>query len=240
MNLARIISAGLGGWLQFEFACGRSGLFDERYLSVAIAQILGGTLGGRILSEFDHPILNRYMAGPGRRPAIDFVFCEDYPKISVAVEAKWASSSHATVENIIWDLVRLEQVAHYHEAACFFVLAGKRADLERLFLSEKFQGRKGPFARGPILNVRSNAVHIFPLVPEHPYRIPLLRKIFTDSQEVPVPYRLRTVRAIPFPEEVPLNNYQVYVWSIRPEYERREFLPSKIDHYRIPPTSMMT
>jgi hypothetical protein len=240
MNLARIISSGLGGWLQFEFACGRSSLFDERYLSAAIAQILGGTRGGRILSEFEHPILHSYMTGPGRRPAIDFVYCEDYPRITIAVEAKWASSSHATVENIIWDLLRLEQVAHHHGATSLFVLAGKRADLRRLFLSEKFLGRQGPFARGPILNIGSNANHIFPLVPEHPYRISLLRKIFIDLQGLPIPHRIRTVRATPFPEEVPLNHYQVYVWNVRPDYPRMEFLPSKIRSYHVPPTERRT
>jgi hypothetical protein len=142
MNLTQRLTEGVGAWLHFEFCCHRSGLFNERYLSAAVGQILTATYGDRVHAEFQHPILAPLMMHGGRRPSLDFAYCENYPKITLAVETKWAGSSHTTVESIIWDLIRLELVAHHHGAECIFILAGKHKDLMDFFATVKFTGPK--------------------------------------------------------------------------------------------------
>src|SRR5437016_5030056 len=132
MNLTRRLTEGVGAWLHFEYMCNRSGLFNERYLSSAVGQILSSVFGDRVHGEFDHPVLGPLMKGRGRRPVIDYVYSDPYPTIKVAVETKWAGSSHTTISNVIWDLIRLEMIADAHKAECIFLLAGQRADLVTL------------------------------------------------------------------------------------------------------------
>jgi hypothetical protein len=172
------------------------------------------------------------MIGSGRRPAIDFVYCDPYPTIKIAVEAKWAGSSNATVENIIWDLIRLEQVAHHYHAISIFVLAGRRDDLIKLTRSPAFVGKPGAFASKPILRTDTNTILSLSLLPDSPYRIPLLRRLFSRLQNVPIPHRLSTVRSEPFPTVCSNNYFQVFAWTVLPSLTRKEFLPSNIAHYR--------
>jgi len=233
MKLTRRLTEGVGAWLHFEFACNRSGLFNESYLSVPVGQILSATFGDRILSEFKHPVLAPLMVGSGRRPAIDFVYCDPYPTIKIAVEAKWAGSSNTTVENIIWDLIRLEQVAYHYEATSIFLLAGRRDDLVKLITSVDFVGRKGSFETQPILRTDLNTRLRLSLLPDSPYRIPLFRRLFRQLQNVPIPHRLYTVRTEPFPTNSPTSYFQVFAWTVQSSTNRKEFLPSNISHYRV-------
>lgn len=75
MNLRRKLTEGVGGWLQFEYHCNRSGLFSEKYLSVPIGHILNSITADRVIAEFKHPVLAKAKDGPGRRPEVDFVVC---------------------------------------------------------------------------------------------------------------------------------------------------------------------
>lgn len=234
INIARRLTEGVGAWLHFEAICNRTGLFNERYLSVPVGQILSARFGDRVLSEFEHPILAPLMVGRGRRPAIDFVYCNPYPTVNVAVETKWAGSSNTTVANIIWDLIRLEHLAHHYSATCIFLLAGQRSSLLRLMSSIDFVGRKGAFRTTPILRTDSNEPLSLPLVPEQPYRIPLLRRVFSTLQNIPIPHRLYTVRSAPFPIQCPINHFQVFAWRVfSARKNRMEFLPSNIFHYKV-------
>jgi hypothetical protein len=47
MNYARLLADGVGSWLQYEHACGHSGLFSEKYLAQPIGHILSGRSGNR-------------------------------------------------------------------------------------------------------------------------------------------------------------------------------------------------
>lgn len=234
MNLTRRLTDGVGAWLHFEFCCQRSGLFSERYLSAAVGQLLNATYGGGVHAEFLHPVLAPLMTGSGKRPTLDFVYCATYPTITVAVETKWAGSSHTTAETIIWDLIRLELVAHHYGAQCVFVLAGQRRKLDSLFDTIAFSGPKHTGGVTPILRTTNNGRTTLSLLPNHHYRIPLLRRIFSSAQQTSIPHRIVTRRARPFPAECTNNEYQVYAWEICSEAIRQQFLPADIDHYRIP------
>ncbi|MFV2045167.1 MAG: hypothetical protein ACC700_18275, partial [Anaerolineales bacterium] len=133
MKIARKLAFGLGGWLQFEFACDRSGLFSEKYLTSAVGKLLRAEFGAEVRSEVNHPILAPLMTGPGRRPQLDFAIQEPYPDISVAVETKWHGSTSVKLEDIIWDLIRLELLVNAYGTDAFFILAGKKKKLDALF-----------------------------------------------------------------------------------------------------------
>jgi hypothetical protein len=234
MNLTRRLTEGVGAWLHFEFCCHRSGLFNERYLSAAVGQILSATYGDRVHAEFEHPILAANLVHRGRRPAIDFAYCENYPHITLAVETKWAGSSNTTVESVIWDLVRLELVAHHHGAECIFILAGKHKDLENFFASVKFSGPSNTPGVTSILRTTSNSRVSLSLLPDKHYRISLFRRVFASLQNISVPHRIITRRSNPFPADCKNNQFQVYAWEILPAADRQEFIPANIKHYRIP------
>lgn len=178
MNYARLLCEGVGSWLQFEHACDRAGLFSEKYLTHPIGQILSARSGNRVKSEYLHPVLSELAKGPGRRPEIDFVVCDPYPSISIAVESKWIGSSKPSIERIIWDLIRLEMIAHHSKARCFFVLGGTRSNLNGYFEHQQFSGVISPRKSRPLLRTDSNTTHKTALVPTEQLRIPVLKKLF--------------------------------------------------------------
>ncbi|GAA4020887.1 hypothetical protein GCM10022409_00520 [Hymenobacter glaciei] len=231
MNLTRRLTEGVGAWLHFEYVCNRSGLFNEHYLSFALGQLMSAAFGNRVNSEFDHPILAPLMKGRGRRPAIDFVYCDPYPTVKVAVETKWAGSSHTTIESIIWDLIRLEMVAHYDGTSSIFILAGKRSDLIKLFNRKDFSGPPNTPGVLPILSTTHNQLTTLSLLPDKPYRIPVFQRVFGKVQDVPIPHRIVTRRTQPFPAECKNNQYQVFAWEIMSDKNRQEFNPNKIFRY---------
>lgn len=232
MNLTRRLTDGVGAWLHFEYMCNRSGLFSERYLSTAVGQILGATFGDRVLAEFEHPVLGPEMEGSGGRPALDFVYCNPYPEIKVAVETKWAGSSHTTPATIIWDLIRLEMVANLYSATAIFLLAGQRADLTKLFRSPAFAGPGKVPGVTPILSTTHNSIAKLSLLPDKHYRIPLLRAVYEKRQTTRIPHAVLTRRSRPFPENCRANEFQVFAWEVLPTHNRADFLPGESKHFK--------
>jgi hypothetical protein len=232
MNLTRILNEAVGSWLHFEFSCDRSGLFNEKYLSYPIGQVLSARFGDRVHAEFTHPVLAGLMKGPGRRPQVDFAYCEKWPTPTIVVETKWIGKTKVNVEDIIWDLIRLEMIAHNSGATCIFVLGGKRKDLDTLFESDDFSGGHGADQRKPILSTTANSRFGLWLVPRDHYRIPLLKRLLSDFETIPIPHFLSTVRAAPFPPNPPNAQYQVYSWRVHSSLLRQTFLPQKNWHYK--------
>jgi hypothetical protein len=222
----------VGAWLHFEYLCQRGPLFNERYLSYAVGQILTSAYGDRVKGEFPHPILAPLATGPGRRPAIDFVcFGDTYPDIAVAVETKWAGSSHTTVETILWDLIRLEMVASRFGAECLFILAGSSDELTKLFRKLKLRAPGG----ASVTHILSSGAHLtrgLSMMPTPHYKVPILRKLFLGYQDVPIPRGIVIRGPFKFPKESPANHVQVYVWKVESTMNREEFMPSNIRHYR--------
>jgi hypothetical protein len=234
MDIARLLTEGVGSWLNFEWCCDRSGLFNEKYLSVPVGQILAGRYGVRVHAEFKHPVLALANEGlPGRRPEVDFAVCDPYPTVKVAVETKWIGPNLIDVKDIIWDLIRLELIANNSNATCIFLLAGTRRNLSKLFSSAQFAGPPEISFKRPILNVKSNSQHGLWLVPQDQYRVPILQKLFKSLQDQEVPHKILTRRTAPFPSDNRINQYQVYSWIVRCMIKRKTFIPKESPRYRI-------
>lgn len=233
MNYARLLCEGVGSWLQFEHACDRSGLFSEKYLAQPIGQILSARAGNRVRAEYVHPILSELAKGPGRRPEVDFVVCDPYPTITIAVESKWIGKTKPSLDKILWDLIRLEMLAHHSKARCFFVLGGTRADLDGYFRHKLFSGVSPGLPTRPLLRTDINAAHKTALVPTNDLRIPLLKKIFEPMQSFEFPHHIVSRRSEPFPSEGPGKRYQIYAWEISCAGNRETFRPKNSKHYSL-------
>lgn len=231
MNLGRKLVEGVGAWLHYEYVCDRSELFSEKYLSVPIGGVLRSVYDRWVFAEFKHPSLAASATGPGRRPEIDFAVLDPYPNIAVAIESKWVGKRSVSVDSIIWDLIRLEMVAFEQKATCYFVLAGQRKALDRLFSSLAFTGPKQTkrSQQRPILRTNVNNQHTLILDSTFPDRTKILKRLFKSYQDTPIPSRILSVRAAPFPRESPIAQYQVYCWEVRSKHSKRKtFLPA--DH----------
>jgi hypothetical protein len=231
MHIARLLSEGVGSWLHFEYCCNRGSLFNERYLAAAVGQILYGRFGKKVLGDYTHPRLGAAASGAGRKPEIDYVVYEPISrKIQIAVETKWAGSSHCTVENIVWDLARLQMVADDTDAKAIFLLAGQKRKLDKLFGHKNFNL---PPTKAPLLHSKSNAINRFELLPSIPERVGLFTKIFSPHQELLIPNRVSTQLHGPFPNGPKADHYQVLAWEVSVGHrgEKRSFQPGKIFRY---------
>jgi len=223
MDYARLLAHGVGSWLEYEMACGHGGLFSEKYLAQPIGHILSGRSNRRVLAEYRHPILSESMRGPGRRPAIDFVVCDPYPTVKLGVESKWIGKTSVAVDDIVWDLIRLEILAHTQSARCFFVLGGKRKNLLKLFSTEAFAQGTTNRQRKPFLRHDNNVIHTISVGPIDRKKLGMLDSIFRKFPDLKFPYSIVTRRSAPFPEDQVADGYQVYVWEIRSAHRRATF-----------------
>lgn len=233
MDYAKVLTGGVGAWLQFEQACDRTGLFSEKYLTHPIGQILSARSGNKTFAEFKHPILAPLAKGAGRRPEVDFVVCDPYPKIKLAVESKWIGGSKPTVQSVIWDLIRLELLVHHEGARCFFILGGKRSDLEAFFEVESFSDGSSKPQRKPLLRHDNNSFHRTNLVPTVSSRVPALKALFAPHLDMEFPHGIITRRTKPFPPDQKLNSFQVYAWEILSLARRDTFWPRNSKHYAV-------
>jgi hypothetical protein len=231
MNYARLLADGVGSWLQYERACGHSGLFSEKYLAQPIGHILSGRSGNRTLAEFTHSVLAPRTRTAGRRPAIDFAVCEAYPSVAIGVESKWVGTTLPSIENIAWDLIRLELLAYHESARCYFLLGGKRKDLERLFGLAGFWNVATDRKRKPLLKHDASGEHTITIGPIDRARTPMLEDVFERYADLSFPSRIVTHRSTPFPVDQIKDGYQVYVWQIRSAQPRTTFLGGNMRQY---------
>lgn len=236
MDLAKKLARGISGWLLFEHSCYRGPVFSEKYLSYPIAQILNTEFGIKIRSEIIHPILNKFKTGRGRKPEIDFGVIENDGSISVAIESKWVCEdvTNVTVEKILWDLLRLAMLGNNTNTLCYFILAGRRGHLARLFNHDKFNGppdRKG--RNRPILKVRNSDYMDFRIDSPTENRLALLKKVLKYCQDVDLPRRLGTGKTFCWPTDPANSEYQVFVWEIMPNPLFKTFKPSNHKQYKI-------
>ena len=214
MKPVTILAQAVGAWLQYEFACNRSNLFSERYLSVAIADALNAIHRDEVRSEYLHPVLAPHKTGPGRRPEVDFATIRHYPAVTSVVESKWVGSGGILAADVLWDLLRLELIANASNVPAYFVLAGRRKYLEKFFASKAFSGN--PTAQGKYrhllkLDHRPTGIRI-----DSPNddRREMFRKLFHDYQTVSFPSRISTSTPALYPEACPMFQYQAYVWRV--------------------------
>jgi len=234
MWLGRKMAEGVGGWLQLEFHCDRSDVFREKYLSVPVGQILSAEYGTKAYAEVNHPILAKLAKGSGRRPQVDFAVCNPYPKIKVAVETKWITSSAVKPQLVIWDLIRLEMLAHHLGAETFFVLGGKKKFLDAFIKSEAFLGPLADGRSRPMLSMPSRHAIGLRLTQPPVSRIPVHRKTFKMFKmgDVEMPEVIKSSKPAIFPEDCPTSRFQIYAWQILCAKHRQKFLPSKHSFYK--------
>jgi hypothetical protein len=231
MELARKLSEGVGSWLQYQYSCHNSGLFSERYLAEPIGQILSSHTRARVIAEHRHPVLAPLAIGPGAKPSVDFVVLDPYPKVKVAVESKWIGQTKPSVQSIMWDLIRLELIAHTEGSDCFFVLGGMKRSLDAYFKQIDFTGPTSP--HNPILHTQTNDKFQVNLTPTASHRIEMMRKIFTKYQSTAFPHRIIARRTDPFPFDCKATQYQIYVWHITSKARREFFYPKNSTHYLV-------
>jgi hypothetical protein len=232
VHISRLLAEGVGSWLHFEYCCSRNGLFNERYIAQAVGQILHANYGDQVRGELAHPLLATDK--PGGQPQIDYVVYDSgTKKIKFAIETKWAGSSHCTVENIVWDLIRLQMLVEEGAVNCAFLLAGRRDRLANLFKKADFVAPRG---RNPILHTTNAAINTLSLLPDIPERVPLFRKIFGRHQNVKIPQFVVTQLHGPFPADGKTKHHQVFVWEVGVAHVARAkpFVPGEIGAYRLP------
>jgi hypothetical protein len=215
--------------MQYEFACGRGMLFNERYLSVPIANALYSIYRNEVRAEYLHPVLAPKKIGRGRRPEVDFAVIHDYPNVQCVVESKWVGANGLGAEEVIWDLLRLELIAHHTGAKAFFILAGRRRHLETFFRSRAFLGKKdarGKFRRLLKLDSRRNArVRVDNPSPD---RLNIFRKLLSAYPDVSFGSRVTTSTGHSYPRDCPMFQYQAYAWEVIAPASTTRFRP--MDH----------
>jgi hypothetical protein len=236
MNTAKRLAMAAGAWLQYEFACQRDTLFNERSLVTPISNVLKTVYKHEVHTEFLHPVLAPLKSGPGRRPEIDFAVVEKYPEIICAVETKWVGADGVKMEDLLWDVLRLELIAHTARADAYFVLAGRRKHLADFLHSKAFVGQarsKGKIRE--LLKMRSQPkTKIANPVPE---RKELFQKVFAEYQDLSFPAELATSVAEFYPEACPTFQYQAFAWQVHVPGSMRRFYPRDHKLYSLPPAS---
>lgn len=201
--------------MQYEFACGRSTLFSERYISVPIANALHRIYRKDVWAEYQHPVLAKEMKGRGRRPEVDFAIVDPYPNAKCVLESKWVGSNGLSAEDVLWDLIRLELAAHHTGADAFFVLAGKKRDLQKFFDSKAFKGApdsRGKYRRLLKLDHRRNPrIRIDTPAKD---RSATLKKLISPYQNLSFPSRITTSLGYCYPDTSPNYQYQAYSWQV--------------------------
>lgn len=224
MNPAMRLAQATGAWLQYEFACNRSELFNERCMSVPIASSLYAIYKHDVRSEFLHPVLGPIRSGPGRKPEVDFVVTSSYPHMDCALESKWVGANGLGIEEIVWDLLRLELIAHCEKAAGFFLMAGRRKYLEALFKSRAFVGR--PTAAGRSRRILERRRQSRLLVGSPPSdRQKTIQKLLEPYPDVSFPFVIRTSPGYVYPQHTSMSQYQAYVWRVFAPQETPRFFP---------------
>lgn len=232
MNIKRSIAEGVAGWLMYEFRSFRGNLFEEKYLLTPISNVLSGVYKDRVISEFDHPILNAHKTWPGRPPQIDFVIKGQTNPVEIAVESKWYGNSPVKVEDILWDLIRLELLHKEYSSTCFFVLGGQKKRLEALFTSDRFQEPKQNGRKRPILRIKKERKQAVRLDNPPPSRAKLIKPRMQQYENVSMPTSIVTGYPDFYPLECRNSDFQVYVWEIQSFRNKPRFFPKNNQVYR--------
>ncbi len=213
-NVQRRLAEGLAGWLLFEFHCQRGDLFSERYLAAPIGQILAGIHGIRIEAEVNHPVLANDDIS-GRRPQVDFAVREDGAWKAV-IESKWTGRSDLSLDELIWDLVRLELLAYELDVECYFVLAGFRKKLAPLLALTHFGSQnQTPTENGGQITTKHKSTISLCLS-----RLPADIQGALGKRESKYPHvKFPTKIICDFPHSYPATGsnltFQVFVWRVR-------------------------
>jgi len=117
--------------------------------------------------------------------------------------------------------------------SCYFVLAGKKKDLWKLFENKHFKGEIDKKKRTrPILKVCPTDFMDVRIDSPRKDRLELLKPIFALCQDVELPMRLGTGHTHVYPVTAFNYEYQVYVWEVLPNKQKIVFKPKNHSHYK--------
>lgn len=139
-NIQRKLSEGLYAWMLYEFSCNKAYIFNEKYISYPITNILSNNLDKNlnVLVEQNHPLKN---SSKGRPIQIDFVVANKYQNPidwEIAIETKWIGNSEIKFSDVIWDLIRLQNLFQiYPNIKCYFLIAGNKNKIENFLNNSK-------------------------------------------------------------------------------------------------------
>jgi hypothetical protein len=248
MKEVKRIAEGVAANLWYEYCCLKGKLFNESYLSSSTGNILQAIHGGltaHVISGYQHPSLSNLMKTSGRRPEIDFVVSQyddslinkrarstskpvkqerNTSLLLTAIETKWAGSSHCTLENIIWDIIRLEMLAALNpNMTAILLLAGHSKLLKTLQTKHGLEGLL-PFKAGPQeLN----------LLPKDIVNRNGLKRVFEDNQIQALDIPKKIILTPSVSALLPTNSSKMCViaWQINAKKNRETFIPSTIPEY---------
>jgi hypothetical protein len=128
------------------------------------------------------------------------------------------STHHHRAEDVLWDLLRLELIAHDSQVPAYFVLAGRRKHLVSFFESKAFSGNRY------LLKLDHRSIGAIRVDSPNEDRRKIFAKLFRDYQDVSFSSRISTSVPAKYPEECPMYQYQAYAWRV-PSPDVPRFLP---------------
>ena len=139
----------------------------------------------------------------------------EYPDVTSVVESKWVGSDGLTAADVLWDLLRLELIAHDSQVPAYFILAGRRKHLDRFFHSKAFSGR--PTSAGKyryLLKLDKRSIGAIRVDSPNEDRRKIFAMLFRGYQDVSFPSRISTSAPAKYPELCPMYQYQAYAWRV--------------------------
>lgn len=227
------LTKGLAGWLSFERYCNHVGVFSEKYLTKPIADILIGTHGSYVLAELNHDLLRN---AKGRPRQVDFgVLDQGTDRPALAIETKWIWGGALHHGRLLYDMIRLELLAHHHGAECYTVLAGRKKDLVKWFDHDRFaKVRNGK--RKAFLAFRQTAQQVKIHYHTDYHWHPLLSAAVKDIRDRQLAEAFDVSSLGPYPPDARGDDPVVISWRIWPRGRRRvEFVPQKTRYFQYQP-----
>ncbi|MGP9539147.1 hypothetical protein ACT3SP_14125 [Brachybacterium sp. AOP43-C2-M15] len=238
-KLSKKLSDGLHGKLEFDFANERGHSFGEHYMHGALNEILASNIDHHkwaLEPNYAAPELQGDGANAGRKRELDFAVTTKVAgehrssinytdrEIAIAIEAKWAASTHCNDENILSDLCRLSLIAAGERpVACLFVLAGPKSSVKNILR----QGLLGP--RGAknqrLLHAppRDSASHFSLTTTGGQHGLLNAKQVERLANKLPsMPPKVSTRPSMPGQLDTP--NWSVFAWNV--------FAPGKDSHSR--------
>lgn len=207
-NAQRRLAEGTSSWLHFEFHCNRGNLFNEKYISVPVGQLTSSLFEGRIKSEVNHPYLIPNEK-KGRKPQIDFVVKKN-DQISVAIESKWIGNTLISFSQILWDLIRLEQLTFHLGCDSYFLVSGFSKKMSSALSNTHFY-RESPIMPFTKQLRQGIVLEMDKLDAETKSYI---NKKISKYKDLKIPKTMHFDIPHYFPKEVVNMSFQTYVWKV--------------------------
>lgn len=250
MKEIKRLTEGLAASLWYEYCCLKGKLFNESFLTSSTGNILQAIHGGitaQVISGYQHPHLSNLMKSKGRKPELDFVVSKyDDSKIDqrgrsatkpvrqerntdlllTAIETKWAGSSHCTIENIIWDVIRLEMLSAQNTNLSAIMLVAGPHKLLNTLRTKNGLDQLLPFKPGP---------HELNLLPKDTNNLKLLARVFKDKQirKLSIPKKITITPSISALTPTNSSKMCIIAWQINAKDNRETFLPSNVLEYAL-------